>query len=350
MVRGMNTNAWAALAADRPLEPFNLERRDVGPHDVQLEVLFSGICHSDLHQGRGEWGSSTFPMVPGHEIIGRVTAVGAHVTRHKVGDLAGVGCMVDSCRTCASCEGGDEQFCEKGCSWTYNGTEMDRVTRTYGGYSKVMVVTERFALKVPNSLELSTAAPLLCAGVTTWSPLKEWNCKAGDRVAVVGLGGLGHMAVKLAAALGAEVTVLSSSKGKQADAQRLGAHAFEVTTDRATFKKLARRFDLIIDSVSAEHDLNGLLGLLKPRGALVLVGAPPSPAPISAFSVISGNKRLAGSSIGGLRATQEVLDFCAQYKLGADVEVIPAQDINRAWARLTQNDVRYRFVIDGSTL
>jgi uncharacterized zinc-type alcohol dehydrogenase-like protein len=345
----MKTNAWAALAADRPLEAFTLTRRDVGPHDVQLDVLFSGICHSDLHQARGEWGNSTFPMVPGHEVVGRVTAVGAHVKKFKVGDLAGVGCMVDSCRTCTWCAAGDEQFCDQGCAWTYNGTEMDKKTPTQGGYSKQLVVTEAFALKVPASLDLSRAAPLLCAGVTTWSPLREWNTKKGDRVAVVGLGGLGHMAVKLAAALGAEVTVLSTSKAKQADAQRLGAHEFEVTSDRTTFKKLARRFDLIIDTVSAEHDLNAYLGLVKPHGAMVLVGVPPKPAPVHAFSLISGNRRLAGSSIGNLKATQEVLDFCAEHKLGADVEVIPAKDINLAYERLLKNDVRYRFVIDAST-
>jgi uncharacterized zinc-type alcohol dehydrogenase-like protein len=346
----MKTNAWAALAADRPLEPFTIDRRDVGPHDVQLEVLFSGICHSDLHQARGEWGNSTFPMVPGHEIIGRVTAVGAHVTTFKAGDLAGVGCMVDSCRSCQWCAAGDEQFCDLGCAWTYNATEMDRRTPTYGGYSKHLVVTEAFALKVPSGLDPAAAAPLLCAGVTTWSPLREWKVKSGDRVAVVGLGGLGHMAVKLAAALGAEVTVLSTSRAKQADAQRLGAQAFEVTDDRGTFKRLARRFDLIVDTVSAEHDLNAYLNLVRPHGAMVLVGVPPKPAPVHAFSLIGGNRRLAGSSIGNLRDTQEVLDFCAAKQLGADVEVIAAKDVNRAYERLLKNDVRYRFVIDGATL
>jgi alcohol dehydrogenase (NADP+) len=346
----MKTHAWAALAADKPLEPFSLERRELGPHDVQLEVLYSGICHSDIHQARGEWGASTFPMVPGHEVVGRVTAVGAHVSRFKLGDVAGVGCMVDSCRSCEWCLAGDEQFCDRGCAWTYNGTEMDRTTRTYGGYARQLVVTEAFALRVPATLDLKTAAPLLCAGVTTWSPLREWDCKPGDKVAVVGLGGLGHMAVKLAAALGAEVTVLSTSKAKQSDATRLGAQGFEVTTERGVFKRLARRFDLIIDAVSAPHDLNAYLGLVRPHGALVMVGVPPSPAPVAAFSVINGNRSLAGSSIGGLRATQEVLDFCASHHLGADVELIAARDINTAYERMLKNDVRYRFVIDGATL
>jgi uncharacterized zinc-type alcohol dehydrogenase-like protein len=345
----MKTRAWAALAPDKPLEPYTLERRELGAHDVLLEVLYSGICHSDIHQARGEWGASRYPMVPGHEVIGRVTAVGAHVKKFKVGDVAGVGCMVDSCRSCEWCQAGDEQFCDKGCAFTYNSTEMDRRTVTYGGYSQALVVTESFALRVPAGLDLKTAAPLLCAGVTTWSPLREWGCKAGDKVAVVGLGGLGHMAVKLAAAMGAEVTVLSTSRGKQADAARLGAQGFEVTTERGTFKKLGRRFDLLIDAVSAEHDLNAYLGLLRPHGAMVLVGAPPKPAPVGAFALIGGNRRLAGSSIGGIRATQEVLDFCAEKKLGADIELIEAKDVNGAYERMLKNDVRYRFVIDAAT-
>ncbi len=346
----MTIRAWAATAADRPLVPFEIVRREVGAHDVQLEILFSGICHSDIHQARGEWGASSFPMVPGHEIIGRVSKVGAQVTRFKVGDLAGVGCMVDSCRSCGSCTHGDEQFCEKTPAWTYNGTEMDRKTPTLGGYSTRIVVAEHFTLRVPDGLELSSAAPLLCAGVTTWSPLKQWNCKPGDRVGVVGLGGLGHMAVKLAAAMGAEVTVFSTSRAKEADAKRLGAANFELSTERATFKKLARRLDLIIDTVSAEHDLNAYLGTLRPYGAMVLVGVPPKPAAVAAFSLIGGNRRLAGSSIGNLRETQEMLDFCAAHRLGADVEVIAAEQINVAYERMVKNDVRYRFVIDAATI
>jgi uncharacterized zinc-type alcohol dehydrogenase-like protein len=258
--------------------------------------------------------------------------------------------MVDSCRTCAPCAQGEEQFCEATPAFTYNGTEMDRKTPTFGGYSTHVVVTEHFVVKVPSGIEPSTAAPLLCAGITTFSPLRQWNTKKGDKVAVVGLGGLGHMAMKLAAAMGAEVTVLSTSRSKQADAKRLGATDFAVTSEEATFKTLKGRFDLIIDSVSAQHDFDGYLSLLRPYGALVLVGAPPRPSAVSAFSLIGGNHRLAGSSIGGIRQTQEMLEFCAQHHLGADVEVIAAKDINTAYARMLKNDVRYRFVIDGKTL
>ncbi|MBE2249326.1 MAG: NAD(P)-dependent alcohol dehydrogenase [Myxococcus sp.] len=345
----MRARAYATTAADQPLAPFTVERREVGPADVLIELIASGICHSDLHQARSEWGPAKYPMVPGHEIVGRVAAVGAQVTRFKVGDLAGVGCMVDSCRACRPCAQGDEQFCEQTPAWTYNGTEMDRKTPTFGGYSTHVVVTEHFVVKVPEGLDPFAAAPVLCAGVTTFSPLREWGCKQGDQVAVVGLGGLGHMAVKLAAAMGAEVTLLSTSPGKQADATRLGAANFELSTDRTTFKKLARRFDLIIDTVSAAHDYNAYLNLLRPRGAMVVVGVPPTPSPVSAFSLIAGNRRLAGSSIGNMRQTQEVLDFCAQHRFGADVEVIKAADVNDAWERMVKNDVKYRFVIDAKT-
>lgn len=350
MVARMKARAYATTAADQPLAPFTVDRRDVGPSDVLIEIIASGICHSDIHQARSEWGPSRYPMVPGHEIVGRVTQVGANVTRLKVGDLAGVGCMVDSCRTCQPCAQGDEQFCEKVPAWTYNSTEMDRKTPTFGGYSTHIVVTEHFVVKVPAGLDPFAAAPVLCAGVTTFSPLREWGCKKGDQVAVVGLGGLGHMAVKLAAAMGAEVTLLSTSLSKQADAKRLGAANFELTTDKGTFKKLARRFDLMIDTVSAEHDYNAYLNLLRPRGAMVLVGVPPKPSTVSAFSLISGNRRLAGSSIGNMKQTQDVLDFCAQHGFGADVEVIKAADVNVAYERMVKNDVKYRFVIDAKTL
>ena len=345
----MKTRAWAALAADKELVPYEIDRRDVGPNDVQIDILFSGICHSDMHQARGEWGASTFPMVPGHEIVGRVTAVGANVKKLKVGELAGVGCMVDSCRTCNPCGHGDEQFCEKRPAFTYNGTEMDRKTPTYGGYSKQIVVTEHFALKIPDGIELSAAAPLLCAGITTYSPLRQWNCKKGDRVGVVGLGGLGHMAVKLAAAMGAEVTMLSTSRSKEADATRLGATSFALTTEKSTFKTLVGKFDLLIDTISVTHDMNAYLGLLRPYGAMAIVGVPPK-LEVHPFSLISGNRRLAGSSIGGIRETQEMLDFCAKHKLAADVEVIPAAKINNAYERMLKNDVRYRFVIDAATI
>jgi uncharacterized zinc-type alcohol dehydrogenase-like protein len=346
----MKTPAYAALSAAGPLVPHVVDRRDPRPDDVALDVLFCGICHSDIHTARSEWGAAKYPVVPGHEIVGRVVAVGDRVTRFKVGDLAGVGCMVDSCRACAQCEQHHEQFCAKGAAWTYNSTEMDKTTPTYGGYSKHIVVTERFVLKVPSSIDPAAAAPLLCAGITTYSPLRQWGCKKGDRVGVVGLGGLGHMAVKLASAMGAHVTVLSTSSSKEADAGRLGASAFAVTKDPKTFTRLAGSFDLVLDTVSAEHDFDAYLGLLRPYGALVLVGAPPKGAPVSAFALIGGNKRFAGSLIGGIQETQEMLDFCGAHGVVSDVERIAAKQINEAYERVLRSDVRYRFVIDASTL
>ncbi|MFE8596371.1 NAD(P)-dependent alcohol dehydrogenase [Archangium violaceum] len=342
--------AYAAAAVDKPLAPFSFEQRDPGPHDVLIEILYCGVCHSDIHQARDEWGGSIFPMVPGHEIIGRVKQVGQHVTKLKVGDIAGVGCMVDSCRDCASCRQDLEQFCLKGVAYTYNSTEMDRKTPTRGGYASQIVVAEHFALKVPAGLDPASAAPLLCAGITTYSPLRQWNCKKGDRVGVVGLGGLGHMAVKFAASMGAEVTVLSTSRAKEADARRLGAQGFEVTRDEATFRKLAGRLDLIIDTISAPHDYNQYLSLLRPQGAMVLVGVPPEPTPVGAFSLINGNKRLAGSSIGGIAETQEMLDYCAKHQIVSDIEIIPIQKINEAYERMLKGDIRYRFVIDLASL
>jgi uncharacterized zinc-type alcohol dehydrogenase-like protein len=289
-------------------------------------------------------------MVPGHEIVGRVAAVGARVTKVKVGDLAGVGCMVDACRTCAPCRDGHEQFCAKGTAWTYNSTEMDRKTPTFGGYARHLVVTEHFVLKMPDGLDPAAAAPLLCAGITTYSPLRQWNCKPGDRVGVMGLGGLGHMAVKLAAAMGAHVTVLSTSPAKQRDAERLGARAFANTRDGATFQRLARSLDLIVDTVSAEHDYSAHLRLLRPYGAMVLVGIPPKATAVEAFALVDGNRRFAGSLIGGIRETQEMLDLCGRSKIVSDVEVIPIQQVNEAYERVLRGDVRYRFVIDVATL
>jgi len=346
----MKTPAYAAPSAKAPLAPFGIERREPGPHDVLIEILYCGVCHSDVHQARDEWGGSIFPMVPGHEIVGRVRQVGARVSRFVPGELAGVGCMVDSCRACEACRQGLEQFCEQGAAFTYNGTEMDRKTATYGGYSTHIVVAEAFVLKVPASLDPAGAAPLLCAGITTYSPLRQWSCKPGDRVAVVGLGGLGHMAVKLAASMGAEVTMLSTSRSKEADALRLGARGFELTRDEAVFQKLARRFDLIVDTISAPHDYNQYLGMLRPRGTMVVVGVPPEPTPVSAFSLISGNKRLAGSLIGGIPETQELLDYCGERGIVSDVEIIPIQEINQAYERMLKGDVRYRFVIDIASL
>ncbi|WP_242360600.1 NAD(P)-dependent alcohol dehydrogenase [Anaeromyxobacter sp. SG17] len=344
------TPAYAAPSPGAPLAPFTVERRDPGPHDVLVDILYCGVCHSDIHQARDEWGGGIFPMVPGHEIVGRVREVGKAVTKLAPGDVAGVGCMVDSCRECDPCRHDSEQFCEKGAAFTYNGTEMDRRTRTYGGYSTRVVVDERFVLKVPASLDPAGAAPLLCAGITTYSPLRQWNCKPGDRVAVVGLGGLGHMAVKLAASMGAEVTMLSTSASKEADARRLGAHGFASTRDASTFSRLAGRFDLIVDTISAPHDYNAYLRLLRPKGAMVLLGVPPEPTPVAAFSLISGNKRLAGSLIGGIAETQEMLDYCAAHGIVSDVEIIPIQKINEAYDRMMRGDVRYRFVIDVSSL
>ncbi len=345
----MQTAAYAAATSRAPLAPMMIDRRDPGPDDVVIDILFSGICHSDIHQARSEWGPALFPLVPGHEIVGRVSKVGANVKKLVVGDLAGVGCMVDSCRTCEPCAEDHEQFCEAGTAWTYNGTEMDRKTPTFGGYAQHIVVRERFVAKVPAGLDPASAAPLMCAGITTYSPLVQWGCKAGTRVGVVGLGGLGHMGVKIAAAMGAEVTMLSTSAGKAADAQRLGAAHFALTSDRAQMKPLARHFDLIINTVSAQHDYADYLRLLRPYGVMAVVGVPPEKVPVSANALINGNKRLAGSSIGGMAETQQMLEFCATHELGADVEIIAAKQINEAYERTIKGDVRYRFSIDAST-
>ncbi len=346
----LRTRAYAVQDPRSPLAPYEIDRREPGDHDVLVDVAYCGICHSDIHQARDEWGGAAFPMVPGHEIVGRVARVGAKVTRFAAGDLAGVGCMVDSCRTCERCARGLEQYCAKGCAWTYNSTEMDRRTPTYGGYSKAIVVDEAFALRIAPGQELSRVAPLLCAGITTWSPLRQWKVGKGSRVGVVGLGGLGHMAVKLAASLGAEVTVLSSSPGKRADARRLGAHEFVVWTEKGATSALAGRFDVVIDSVSAPHDLDRLLSTIAIEGALVLVGVPPEAARVSAGTLIGGRRRLTGSLIGGIAETQEVLDHCARHGIGADVEVIPIQKVNEAYERTLRSDVRYRFSIDLGTL
>ncbi len=346
----VRTKAYAAPSAGAPLAPFEISRRDLGDHDVAIDIAYCGVCHSDIHQARDEWGGSTFPMVPGHEIVGTVARVGSRVSRFVAGDLAGVGCMVDSCRTCDACKRDLEQFCHRGAAMTYNGTEMDRTTPTYGGYSSRVVVDERFALKLSPGVDLAATAPLLCAGITTYSPLRHWNTKKGDRVGVVGLGGLGHMAVKLAASMGAEVTMLSTSASKEADARRLGAHEFALTSDRATFKRLAGRFDLVLDTISAPHDYDRHLGMVRVDGAMVLLGVPPAPTPVHAFSLIGGRKTLSGSLIGGIAETQEMLDYCAKREIGSDVEVIPVQKINEAYDRMVRNDVRYRFVIDLKTL
>jgi uncharacterized zinc-type alcohol dehydrogenase-like protein len=342
-------NAYAAFAADKPLEPTTIERRDVGPKDVLIEIKYAGICHSDIHTARGEWHEVTYPIVVGHEIAGVVSQVGDEVTKHAVGDRVGVGCMVGSCQECENCERGLEQYCLKGMIGTYDGVDIDG-RPTAGGYSTHIVVSEDFTLRIPDGIELDAAAPLLCAGITTYSPLARFGAGPGTKVAVIGLGGLGHMAVKIAHAMGAEVTVLSQSLKKQEDGLRLGASDYYATSDRETFKQLRGSFDLIVNTVSANLPMDKYLGLLKAEGTLVEVGAPEKPMPISAFSLIGGGKTLAGSMIGGIPQTQEMLDFCAEHHLGAEIEVISADQINEAWERVIASDVRYRFVIDASTL
>ena len=342
--------AYAAASPNAPLAPTTIPRREPGPKDVTIEIAYCGICHSDVHTARGEWGAGIFPVVPGHEIAGRVTAVGRKVKKLKVGDLAGVGCMVNSCRECANCRKGLEQHCLGRTSFTYNSTEQDGKTPTYGGYSSHIVVDEDFALKIKKGLPLERVAPLLCAGITTYSPLKRFGARKGSRVGVLGLGGLGHMAVKIAAAMGAEVYALSGSPSKRADAKALGAKHFVLTSDAARLTELAGRLDLIVDTVSGTHDVNVLLGLLKTAGTLVMVGASPKPHEVSSFSLIMGRRTLAGSLIGGVAETQEMLDFCARKNVLADVEVVAAKDINAAYERMLKSDVRYRFSIDAKTL
>lgn len=337
---------FAAQDKTSSLSPFSFERRDVGANDVRFEILYCGVCHSDIHQVRNEWGGSIYPMVPGHEIVGRVTEVGSAVKKLKVGDLAGVGCMLDSCRECESCRAGEEQYCDRGKTvLTYNGRYKDG-TPTYGGYSDQMVVDEAFALSVSPKLDLAAVAPLLCAGITTYSPLKHWNVTRGQRVGVVGLGGLGHMALKFAHAFGAHVTQFTTSPGKEADARRLGADEVVLTRDPAALKKLRHSFDFILDTVSAPHDLNIFLSLLRRNGHMVLVGLPEKPSPVAAFSLAGKRVSLAGSGIGGIAQTQEMLDYCVEHSIVSDIEMIPIQKVNEAYERMLKNDVKYRFVID----
>jgi alcohol dehydrogenase (NADP+) len=344
------TQGYAAQNAKSHLSPFNFDRREVGVHDVKIEIQFCGVCHSDLHQVRDEWGGSIYPMVPGHEIVGKISHVGTGVKNFKVGELAGVGCFVDSCRTCPSCRAGNEQYCDTWLVGTYNGYETDRKTPTYGGYSKCIVVDESYCLKISAKLSLASVAPLLCAGITTYSPLRHWKVGAGQKVGIVGLGGLGHMAVKFAVSFGAEVTVLSSSPSKENDSLRLGAHNFLNTNDKKTLYKAKGQFDFILDTVAAEHDLNVYLGMLKTDGTMVLVGIPSEATPVHAFSLIPKRKTLAGSMIGGIRETQEMLDYCAAHNIVSDIELIAMKDIETAYSRMLKGDVRYRFVIDMSTL
>ncbi|MBX3345437.1 MAG: NAD(P)-dependent alcohol dehydrogenase [Nitrospira sp.] len=346
----IDVRGYAARTAKSRLAPFTFSRRKVGRQDVLIGIRYCGICHSDVHQARDEWGGSIFPMVPGHEIVGVVERVGASVKQFTVGQMVGVGCFVDSCRTCPQCKKGQEQYCEGHLSFTYNGKERDGVTPTYGGYSTKVVVDQRYVLRIPKQLRPEEAAPLLCAGITTYSPLRHWGVGKTHRLAVVGLGGLGHMAVKIGKALGAHVTVLSHSDKKRHDAKRLGAKDFFKTSDPKTFTTLAKRFDFILDTVSAPHDLDAQLELLKTDGTMILVGVPDKPAQLGAFPLILKRRRLVGSLIGGIQETQEMLDFCAKHKCGADVEVIPIQQVNDAYDRVVRGDVRYRFVIDMSSL
>ncbi|MHC6177765.1 NAD(P)-dependent alcohol dehydrogenase [Glutamicibacter sp. X7] len=345
----MTVNAYAAPAAGADLIPTKIERRAVGPKDVLIEIKFAGICHSDIHTVRGDWGDQRYPLAPGHEIAGIVSAVGDEVTKHAVGDRVGVGCMVNSCGNCTNCLAGDEQYCSQGMVGTYGATDRDG-TITQGGYSTHVVVTEDFVLKIPEGIELDVAAPLLCAGITTFSPLQNWGAGPGKKVAVVGLGGLGHMAVKIAHAMGAEVTVLSQSLKKREDGLRLGADHYYATSDENTFADLAGSLDLIINTVSAPIDVSAYLGLLTVGGAMVNVGAPAEPLPVHAMALIGGRRSFAGSMIGGIAQTQQMLDFCAEHGIGADIEVIEAAKINEAYERVLASDVRYRFVIDTATL
>jgi len=353
MTESHEARAYAAASVHAPLAPTTIRRRVPGPSDVQIEVLFCGVCHSDLHQVRNEWQNAmptVYPCVPGHEIIGRVTKTGRDVRKLKEGDLAAVGCLVDSCRTCASCREGLEQFCEGPATFTYNSEDKHLGGVTCGGYSSSLVVDEAFVLRVPDGVDLAGTAPLLCAGITTYSPFRQWNVREGQKVGVVGLGGLGHMAVKIASALDARVVVFTTSPGKAEDAVRLGAREVVISNNTAEMQKHLGSFDFILDTVSAVHDLNALLGLLKRDGTLTLVGAPEMPQSVVVFNLIFGRRRLAGSLIGGLRQTQEMLDFCAEHGITADTEVIPMQKINEAYDRMLKGDVKYRFVVDMASL
>jgi len=343
-------NAYAAPSATEPLIKTTIERRDVGANDVLIEIKYAGVCHSDIHTVRGEWGPIAYPQVVGHEIVGIVTEVGSAVSKHKVGDRVGVGCMVNSCRECENCLAGMQNYCLKGNTQTYASVDPIDGTITQGGYSTHVVVTEDFVLKVPESIPFEAAAPLLCAGITTYSPLAHWNAGPGKKVAVVGMGGLGHMAVKIAHAMGAEVTVLSQSLSKQEDGLRLGADHYYATSDAATFETLANTFDLIINSVSAPVDMKSYLSLLRLDGTMVNVGAPPQPLPVSVFTLMGNRRSFAASGIGSIDETQEMLDFCAEHNIAPETELIAADYINEAYERVLKSDVRYRFVIDIATL
>ncbi|PXV61361.1 uncharacterized zinc-type alcohol dehydrogenase-like protein [Dyella jiangningensis] len=345
------TRGYAAQSATTPLAPFQFERRAPRPDDVVIDILYCGVCHSDIHQARNEWHSSMFPMVPGHEIVGRVSAVGSAVTRFKAGDTVGVGCMVDSCQHCASCQAGLEQYCEQGATWTYNDKDRQDGTLTFGGYSERVVVSDKFVVSISDKLDLKAAAPLLCAGITTWSPLRHWKVGKGSKIAVIGLGGLGHMGLKFAKAMGADVTLFTRSPGKEEEARRLGADHVVLSTDEKQMAAVARQFEFILDTVPNPHDLNPYLNTLSLNGTLCLVGQlQPLDPPVNATSVVLGRRSIAGSAIGGIAETQEMLDFCAEHNIVSDIEVIDMKDINAAYERVIKSDVRYRFVIDMASL
>ncbi len=346
----MSTRAFAAQSATSPLGPFSITRREPLPSDVEIDILFCGVCHSDLHYARNEWGFTSFPLVPGHEILGRVTRVGAEVTRFAVGDLAAVGCLVDSCRTCTSCARGLEQFCLGGPVFTYSGPDKHSGGMTFGGYSEKIVVDEAFTLKVPRNLDPARAAPLLCAGITTYSPLRKWGAGKGKKVGIVGLGGLGHMGVKFSRAFGAHTVLFTTTEGKIADGKRLGADEVVISKNAEQMAAHAGSFDMILDTVSADHDLNALMALLKLDATLVMVGAPPDPQPVTVLSLLLPRRQLAGSLIGGIAETQEMLDFCGANGVVCDIELIRMQQINEAYERMLRSDVKYRFVIDMATL
>lgn len=345
-----NIRAYAVQTATSPLAPLAINRREPGPTDVEMEILYCGVCHSDIHTARNEWHNAMYPCVPGHEIVGRVTRVGERVTKFKKGDLSAVGCMVDSCRTCPSCQAGHEQYCHAFPTFTYCSPDKFLGGPTFGGYSGAIVVDEAFVLRVPAGMDLAATAPLLCAGITTYSPLRHWKVGPGQKVGVVGLGGLGHMALKFARAFGAHVVLFTTSPGKAADGLRLGAHEVVISKDADAMKKHTASFDFILDAVSAQHDVNAYLSLVKLDGTLVLVGAPEHPLPVAAFSLILPRRNFAGSAIGGIAETQEMLDFCAAHKIVSDIEMIPIQKINEAWERVLKQDVKYRFVIDMASL
>ena len=343
--------AYGTQAADAPLAQVRISRREVLAHDVQLDILYCGICHSDLHAARNDWGGSVYPMVPGHEIVGRVSKVGDHVTKFKVGDLAAIGCLVDSCRTCEYCAQDLEQFCENGNTIVFGSVDKHGTAPvTYGGYAETIVSDENYVLRVPESLDPAGAAPLLCAGITVYSPLKHWHVGPGKKVGIVGIGGLGHLAIKIAKALGAHVVVFTTSEGKKEDAKNLGADEAVLSTDAAQLAPYAKRLDMILDTVSAEHDVNAYLNLLRVDGAMVLVGLPTQALPVAAFNLVGGRRSFAGSNIGGIAETQEMLDFCAEHNITADIELIDMQQINEAFERMERSDVRYRFVVDMASL